>query len=348
MIKNAKHLLFLSLTMFMISSCVSIEKRRYREGFFVSRASRNVSRNEFRKPKVIEGRDSLFLEAKRIEKISFPVVEINIPHNDVIVTWNKIGFERIVFERDSLKESKKGNLTSAKATKIGIKSIVLASLLIFSAFFFKYHFLATVLLLGGLALLSFALIMLTLGLILHLTKKNAERRVRSEQRGIVARRNNIPLALLFLGSIVLGGFLIAKYTIYPGIWGLLFWAGFIAAIIFLIASIRNQEVEDDRKLSGKAIQCLLWAILSACFCFGYGLAIAFAMLGGTGAMIISFGALWILAFIFAFRSSIQAQKQIKEGKYWGKFFEIAGRIIMWASAILLAIISLAGALSVTQ
>ncbi|MFI5164217.1 MAG: hypothetical protein ACHQHP_03100, partial [Bacteroidia bacterium] len=194
-----------------------------------------------------------------------------------------------------------------------------------------------------------SLLALTIGAIIFVFKKKIQPPAKNDQeiqkeKERNKKANNIAIALLFLAIVIGVPFLIAPY-ISSGILGFLFWAGFIASLIFLIASIRNyhqfkHKPDDNRKLSPKAIAALLWAIINV-FCFwGVAIGIFFALTGGSGAIIILTSVLWILTFIIAYQNSIAAKKQIKEGKHWGKFFVIVSRIILWASAILLVYLSL--------
>ena len=161
-----------------------------------------------------------------------------------------------------------------------------------------------------------------------------------------AKKNTIPLALLLLASAIIIPFVIAyfvaPYSIIPG---LVFWVGFITSLIFLVISIRNHyqqkhRPEDSRKISPKSIMAFLFACLTVPLFFATILATV-VLYDLTYLFIISAG-LWLITAVAAYILSIKAQKQIKANKekYWGKFFVIISRIIIWSTIFLAAYASI--------
>lgn len=346
--KKTKPLISIFCCLLFLASCnsyLSIEKRRYREGFY-------MHLNVFKKQTPVLFQSTHTHLSREIEKsnpdsafgetISSLSAENNKEVNNILVASKSIQFRKTIFEKDTLprkenlKEGKNKDTHRRKKGEIGIISI-LASLILFGLLFlipFSLYPLPLIIFLIVVGLLLFGLTMLVASLF-HKSENN------TVDNG---KRNTIPLALLSFGIVILSGFLAAN-KIIPEIFGSLFLVGLIASLIFLISSIRKYYVRDSRKLSSKAIRALLWSILSDVFLFGVIMGIAYAIMGGTGAAIIVFTALWLWAFISGYKTSVAAKKQIKEGTHWGNFFVIVARIILLTPAVWLIVLALFAALS---
>jgi len=114
MLSKAKHLLFLLLAALVLSSCVSIEKRRYMDGFYVERT---IFHKKKQQEVFTQNSQSIRIESQRNSDSAFSA-NISAPlasRNDAVNIFTEGGavpqLNKIVFKEDTLpkKKQKHGN-----------------------------------------------------------------------------------------------------------------------------------------------------------------------------------------------------------------------------------------------